>query len=112
MKIAIATALLVAGIAAARADEASDYLAAAGDEVKAYGQCTVDKAWPLIKSQLSEEEIAQRAIDGCSEKAGAVREALKGEPTNLSDEKAAEVEEDVTDNLRRNVITIVHKQRN
>src|SRR3569623_231631 len=96
MKIVIAALSIIVTTSAAWADEAADYLAAAGDEVKAYGQCTVDKAWPLIKSQLSEEEVAQRVVYDCSEKAGAVREALMGEPTNLSDQKAAEVEGEVT----------------
>lgn len=95
----------------ASADEASDYLAAAGDQVKAFGSCTVNKAWPLIHSQMTPDEIGQRAVRDCNVLVPPIKAGLMGKPTNLSSEAADKVVATVVEGNQTNVVDIVKKQR-
>jgi hypothetical protein len=96
---------------AALADEASDYLAAAGDEVRALGDCTGSYAGHLIRSSESPEAIADEAFRHCESKAGAVKVALQGDPTHLSDEQASKVVGDVIAQMKSNLIADIRKRR-
>jgi len=98
-------------IGGAKADEASDYLAAAGDEVKAYADCTTDFARPLLTSSRAPEDIAADADKACEAKLGAMTIALEGPPTNLAPDKAAQVTSDVAAGMRRHLIGLIEKAR-
>lgn len=111
-KIILLCAFIGSGIIPpARADEASDYMAAAGDQVKAFGRCTADAASPLIKSQLSADEIADQAVKACGERAEAVTKGLMGSPTNLSRSDAQASTDQVTSDLRKNLVGLVKRKR-
>lgn len=109
--IALLCGLSVSFIIPAIADEASDYLKAAGPQVDAFGRCTVNKAWPLIKSQLTPDEIGQRAVNGCSDLIPPIKAGLMGKPTVLSSPAADKVVGDVVAGNKANVVDIVSKQR-
>jgi hypothetical protein len=113
VRIGGATFFLVLALltTAARADEASDYLAAAGDEVDAFGRCTVNKAWPLISSQMAADEIAARAVADCQDLIPPIKKGLMGAPTNLSGDAADKVVSEVVAGNKSNVIDIVDQQR-
>lgn len=96
---------------AARADEASEYLAAAKDEVDAFADCTTAFARPLVKSSEAPEQIADDATNACEAKLGAVRVALLGEPTRLSDAKATEVVGQLREQSRTNLAGLIRKAR-
>ena len=55
--VALATAMLALATAA-RADEASDYMAAAGDETVAFSKCAADYAIPRAKSSERADDLA------------------------------------------------------
>lgn len=98
-------------IRAVNADEASDYLAAAGEQANAFGRCTIQRAWPLIKSQLSPDEIADRAVRDCGGKIPPIKAGLMGKPTNLSSEKADAVVSDIVNGNKTGVVKAVKQER-
>lgn len=106
---------LAAGLAifagAALADEVSDYVTAAGDEVDALGKCTGTYANVHISSTESPEQIADDAFRECASKAVAVRMALMGDPTHLSNEKASEVVAEIVARSKASLIEDIKKAR-
>lgn len=93
------------------ADEASDYLVAAGDQANAFARCTIEKAYPLMKSQLPPETIADRAVRDCGDKIPPIKAGLMGKPTYLSSEKADQVVSDVVSSSRTGVVKAVRQER-
>jgi hypothetical protein len=112
--LALACGLLLStsgAISRAGADEASDYLAAAGDEVSAFTDCIYKHAKPLMRTQLTEDEVAARAVSECQSEAGAIAIALEGAPTHLSEADAKQNEQAVIEQAQKGLAADVKAKR-
>lgn len=96
---------------AARADEASEYLAAAGDEADALTACIMAYAKPLVGSSKAAGAVADDAMAACGDKIGALRIALMGPPTNLTEAKASSEVEVVKKDYRGQLVEVIGKVR-
>lgn len=106
------SAVVATHVNVAFGDEASDYLAAAGDEVRAYTKCTDDYAGPRIAGTMAPEKIADNADRECADKVAAITTALQGEPTKLSLDAAQKVTQDVVTRLHDDLVTLIKQRRN
>lgn len=111
MALAAVALALLAQPFSVRADEASDYLAAAGDQAESFGQCTIEKANPLMRSQLTAEEVAARAVQDCADKIPPIKAGLMGKPTFLASSKADQVVSDVVSDAQAHIVEIVKAKR-
>jgi hypothetical protein len=98
-------------ISRARADEASDYLAAAGDEANALGDCTGTYARHFLTSQQSADDIAEDAFAACKEKVFAITKALQGAPTNLTRSQAGDATQEVVAKMKTGLTEDITKWR-
>lgn len=103
--------VFVASLSAAMADEASDYLAAAGEQANAYGACTAEYAKLFVKSERSAEAIADAAAKACRPMLGDVVNALMGAPTNLDAAKASVSAAQLEAKSHDNLVDLIKKAR-
>jgi hypothetical protein len=111
MRTTIAAMLMMGAIGAASADEAADFMAAAGDQARTYQDCIESSVTELAKTRLSNSSIVDRALEACFAESDAIEKALQGEPTHLSSVDAAKVVTDVRNMTRRRWLSQLDETR-
>jgi hypothetical protein len=110
-RIGFPVAMLILSMSRVSADEASDYIAAAGKENTAFADCMIRHTKPFVQSTEAPEDLADKAMKSCGTEIDSLRRALKNPPANLSDVRAQEVTKEVVANLRETIIEEIKKMR-